>query len=91
MDAKARDLALLTAMSLLCAGVAWISDYVIFGFGLFCSKARAFLIGHSAGATTRERCFSTPLTSTAITAVAKTKPSAMVAVVPSTRSKPPRP
>src|SRR5262245_27873877 len=46
---------------------------------------------HSAGATTRERCFSTPLTSTAMTAVAKTKPSAMVAVVPSTRSKPPRP
>jgi len=40
MDAKARDLALLTAMSLLCAGVAWISDYVIFGFGLFCIRWR---------------------------------------------------
>ena len=42
-------------------------------------------------ATARPRSFSTPLTSTAIAAVAKTKPSAMTAVVPSTRPKPPRP
>src|SRR5260370_679027 len=55
------------------------------------AKSGPFFVAHSAGATARERCFSTALTSTAITAVANTKPSAMVAVVPSTRSKPPRP
>ena len=47
--------------------------------------------GHSAGATARVRSLSTPLTSTAITAVATTKPSAITAVVPSTKPKPPRP
>ena len=46
---------------------------------------------YSAGATTRVRSFSAPLTSTAITAVANTKPSAMAAVTPSSRPKPPRP
>src|SRR5262245_3300386 len=35
MDAKTRDLALLTAMSLFCAGVAWISDYIILGSVFF--------------------------------------------------------
>src|SRR5467141_2558261 len=44
---------------------------------------------HSAGATAWP--FSTPLTRTAITAVATTKPSAIIAVVPSRRAKPPRP
>jgi len=29
MDAKSRDLALLTALSLSCAGVALISDYLV--------------------------------------------------------------
>ena len=37
----------------------------------------------------RERSFSTPLTRTAIATVPTTKPSAMKAAVPSTRSKPP--
>src|SRR5262249_38345170 len=53
--------------------------------------AGAFLWVHSAGATTRVRDFSTPLTSTAMTAVARTNPSAMVAVVASTSAKPPGP
>ena len=35
MDAKARDLALLTAMSLSCAGIAWISDYLVLGSVFF--------------------------------------------------------
>ena len=47
--------------------------------------------GYSAGATACARAFSTSLTRKAITAVAKTKPSAMAAVVVSTRPKPPRP
>ena len=46
---------------------------------------------HSAGATARVRSFSTPFTSTAIAAVATTKPSAMTPVIPSTRPKPPLP
>jgi len=29
MDAKTRDLALLTALALFCAGVAWSSDYLV--------------------------------------------------------------
>src|SRR5207248_286370 len=45
---------------------------------------------YSAGAITRPRAFSTLLTKSAIAAVATTKPSAMAAVAPSTRSKPPR-
>jgi len=56
-----------------------------------CKPGPFFVVAHSAGATAPDRCFSTPLTSTAITAVANTKPSAMKAVVPSTRSNPPRP
>ena len=35
MDAKTRDLALLIAMSLFCAGVAWILDYVVLGSVFF--------------------------------------------------------
>ena len=35
MDAKTRDLALLTALSLSCAGVAWILDYLILGSVFF--------------------------------------------------------
>jgi len=35
MDAKTRDLALLIAMSLFCAGVAWISDYLVLGLVFF--------------------------------------------------------
>src|SRR5947209_20222571 len=46
---------------------------------------------YSAGATAPSRSFSTPLTRNAITAVANTNPSAITAVVASTRSKPPRP
>jgi hypothetical protein len=47
--------------------------------------------GHSAGAGARASSFSTPLTSKAISAVPTTNPSAMTAVMLSTRSKPPRP
>ena len=39
MDAKTRDLALLTALSFFCAGIAWILDYLILGFGLFCVRS----------------------------------------------------
>jgi hypothetical protein len=35
MDAKARDLALLAALSLFCTGVAWIWGYVILGSVFF--------------------------------------------------------
>jgi hypothetical protein len=35
MDAKTRDLALLAALSLFCAGVAWIIGSPCFGFGPF--------------------------------------------------------
>jgi len=35
MDAKTRDLALLAALSLFCAGVAWILDYLILGSVFF--------------------------------------------------------
>ena len=35
MDAKTRDLALLTALSLFCAGVAWILDELVFGLVFF--------------------------------------------------------
>jgi hypothetical protein len=34
MDAKTRNLALLTALSLFCAGVAWISDHFVLGWVL---------------------------------------------------------
>ena len=37
MDAKTRDLALLTALSFFCAGVTWILD-PCFGFRLFCAR-----------------------------------------------------
>jgi hypothetical protein len=46
---------------------------------------------YSADTTAPNRSFSTPLTRNAITAVANTNPSAITAVVASTRSKPPRP
>jgi hypothetical protein len=46
---------------------------------------------YSAGTTAPNRSFSTPLTRNAIKAVANTNPSAITAVVASTRSKPPRP
>jgi hypothetical protein len=35
MDAKTRDLALLTALSLACAGVAWILDHLVLGSVFF--------------------------------------------------------
>ena len=35
MDAKTRKLALLTALSLFCAGVAWILDHLILGSVFF--------------------------------------------------------
>jgi hypothetical protein len=35
MDAKTRNLALLAAMSLFCAGVAWISDHFVLGSVFF--------------------------------------------------------
>jgi hypothetical protein len=35
MDAKTRDLALLAALSLLCAGFAWISGYLVLGSVFF--------------------------------------------------------
>jgi hypothetical protein len=46
MDAKTRDLALLAALSLFCAGVAWISDHfvlgsVFFAFGVVAAYAIA--------------------------------------------------
>jgi hypothetical protein len=45
MDAKTRDLALLTAMSLLRAGVAWILDYLILGSVFFALGLVALGIG----------------------------------------------
>ena len=38
MDAKTRNLALLTALSLFCAGVCLDSRSLCFGFGLFCAR-----------------------------------------------------
>ena len=35
MDAKTRDVALLTALSLFCAGVAWILDHLVLGSVFF--------------------------------------------------------
>jgi len=35
MDAKTRDLALLAALSLFCAGIAWIMDHAVFGLAFF--------------------------------------------------------
>ena len=35
MDAKTRDLALLTALSFICTGVAWSLDYLILGSVFF--------------------------------------------------------
>ena len=35
MDAKTRDLALLAAMSLFCAGAAWILDHLVLGSVFF--------------------------------------------------------
>jgi hypothetical protein len=35
MDAKTRDLALLAALSLFCAGIAWIMDHAVFGSAFF--------------------------------------------------------
>ena len=35
MDAKTRDLALLAALSLFCAGIAWIMDRAVFGSVFF--------------------------------------------------------
>ena len=43
MDAKTRDLALLAALSLFCAGVALISDHVILGWVFFALGAAAAL------------------------------------------------
>jgi hypothetical protein len=35
MDAKTRNLALLAAVSLFCAGFAWIMDHAVFGLVFF--------------------------------------------------------
>jgi hypothetical protein len=35
MDAKTRSLALLAALSLFCAGFAWIMDHAVFGLVFF--------------------------------------------------------
>jgi hypothetical protein len=43
MDAKTRDLALLAALSLFCAGFAWSWDYIILGFLFFALGAVAVL------------------------------------------------
>ena len=43
MDAKTRKLALLTALSLFCAGVAWILDYVVLGSVFFALGVAAAL------------------------------------------------
>jgi len=43
MDADTRDLALLTALSLLCAVVAWILGYVILGSVFFALGVAAAL------------------------------------------------
>jgi hypothetical protein len=40
MDAKTRNLALLAAMSLFCAGVAWISDHFVLGSVFFAFRRR---------------------------------------------------
>jgi len=51
MDAKTRDLALLIALSLFCAGVAWISDYLVLGSVFFCARCSR-RSRHSLGAVT---------------------------------------
>jgi len=43
MDAKTRDLALLAALSLFCAGVAWILDHLVFGSVFFALAVAAAL------------------------------------------------
>jgi hypothetical protein len=43
MDAKTRDLALLAALSLFCAGFAWGWDYIILGLVFFALGAVAVL------------------------------------------------
>jgi hypothetical protein len=43
MDAKPRDLALLAALSLFCAGVAWISGHFVLGWAFFALGAVAAL------------------------------------------------
>jgi hypothetical protein len=35
MDTKTRHLALLAALSLFCAGIAWIMDHAVFGSAFF--------------------------------------------------------
>jgi hypothetical protein len=43
MDAKTRDLALLAALSLFCAGFAWILDHFVLGSVFFAFGAVAVL------------------------------------------------
>jgi hypothetical protein len=43
MDANTRDLALLTALSLFCAGVAFLSDHIVLGLVFFALGAAAAL------------------------------------------------
>jgi hypothetical protein len=43
MDAKTRDLVLLGAVSLFCAGAAWISDYLVLGSVFFALGVAAAL------------------------------------------------
>jgi hypothetical protein len=43
MDAKTRDLALLAALSLFCAGVAWILDHLVLGSVFFALAVAAAL------------------------------------------------
>ena len=44
MDAKTRKLALLTALSLFCAGVAWILDHLVLG-SVFIALGAAAALG----------------------------------------------
>jgi hypothetical protein len=43
MDAKTRNLALLAALSLFCAGVAFLSDHIVWGLVFFVLGAAAAL------------------------------------------------
>ena len=43
MDAKTRDLALLTGVSFICAGTAWILDYLVLGSVFFALGIAAIL------------------------------------------------
>jgi hypothetical protein len=52
MDAKAQELALLAALSLFCAGFAWILDYLVLGSVLFALG----VVVAAAGIVREDRC-----------------------------------